>query len=250
MNQYETSFERSRVPGLLDIPDLPEVPGQSEIPGLQGVIKQAEAAERVEAPAMPVAPGQPAYSSGRPTAQQLEMALRRLEQRTEIRKSILNAIGVLIVIAAIVVLALTLWLPIFQVQRGSMTPTLIDGDVIIFNTAGKLNRGNVVAFHYGNQVLIKRIIAMGGDKVNINEDGRVYINDSPIDEPYVQELNLGECDIKLPLIVPDGQYFVMGDHRRTSLDSRSEEIGLIQQDQMIGKALLRIWPLDKLAIIN
>ena len=129
-------------------------------------------------------------------------------------------------------------------------PTLQDGEMVIFVTTGKIKSGDVVAFRYNNQVLIKRVIAVAGDLIDISEDGTVYINGVERVEPYINEKSLGECDIVFPVQVPDSQYFVMGDFRRVSLDSRSDTIGMVRRDRMIGKALLRIWPLTRLGPIR
>jgi len=160
------------------------------------------------------------------------------------------AIGALTVFAAAIVLALTLWFPVFQVQRSSMAPALRDGDVVVFVTPGGVKRGDVVAFYQGNQVLIKRVIALGGDWLDIESDGMVLLNGEPIVEPYVSEPSAGGHRAGQPLQTPDRQFFVMGDHRRTSLDSRNEEIGFVHQNRIIGKARLRIWPPDRLGIVR
>jgi len=182
---------------------------------------------------------------GNPTSEQLERALRRDKLRKETRKAVANALATLLVFAAAAVLISTLLLPVAQVQKGSMNPTLYDGEVLIFDTVGSINKGDIIAFRYNNQLLIKRVIATAGDKIDISGDGTVLLNDAMLSEPYVTQPDLGECTIKLPLNVPRDQYFVMGDHRATSLDSRSADIGLISREQVVGKLLLRVWPLSK-----
>ena len=186
----------------------------------------------------------------RPSAGQLEEMLGRALRRREIFISVRSALGVLVVIAAAVTLAITLWFPFILVQRSSMEPTLSDGEVVIFVTTRGISRGDVIAFYHGNQVLIKRVIAIEGDTVDIDSGGRVLINGEPQDEPYVSLPDAGEITLEMPCQVLENHYFVMGDHRQTSLDSRVEEIGLISRDQIVGKALLRIWPLGKLWIVK
>ena len=188
--------------------------------------------------------------TGRPSAQQLEKELRRLKRKSEIRKSIISTLSALIVTAAAVTLILTQWLPVLQVQRSSMSPTLRDGEVIIFITTGQIERGDIIAFYQGNQVLIKRVIAASGDEVDLNDDGSVLLNGAPLDEPYVIAHSMGEYDIALPALVPENRFFVLGDQRQSSLDSRSSEIGTIHQDQIVGKALFRIWPPDNLGSVR
>ena len=104
--------------------------------------------------------------------------------------------------------------------------------------------------YYNNKVLVKRIIGCPGDWVNIDTDGNVYINGELLDEPYVGEKALGECTVELPFQVPEEKYFVMGDDRPISLDSRSEAIGAVAVDQIIGKIMCRLWPLDKLGTVQ
>lgn len=179
----------------------------------------------------------------RPTAKQIEYELQRVSRRNEITKTIWDTLSTMIIIAAVVVLILNLWLPVMQVQRSSMSPTLTDGDIMLFTTIGNIKQGNIIAFHHGSQILIKRVIATNGDWVDILEDGSVMVNGNILKEPYVAVQGLGECTVTLPIQVQENQYFVMGDHRLTSLDSRSTDIGLVHTDQIIGKSLFRVWPL-------
>jgi signal peptidase I len=153
----------------------------------------------------------------------------------------------LIVFSAAVVLLLVLWFPVFQVQRSSMAPILNDGEIVIFISTGRIVHGDVIAFYHGNNVLIKRVIAAGGDWLSISADGTVYLNEEPLNEHYVQENSTGE---ELSIQVLDSQFFVMGDQRRISLDSRSMEIGLVSQEQIIGKTFLRIWPLNEFGFVR
>ena len=176
--------------------------------------------------------------------------LIQMERRRQILKSLWNAASVVLVAAAVVVLVVTLWIPVYQVQRSSMAPTLRDGEIVAFIKTGGVEQGNVIAFHHGSQVLIKRVIAIGGDAIDMLEDGTVILNGMPLDEPYVSELSAGETDMSFPLVVPEGQYFVLGDQRRTSLDSRNETIGMIREDQIIGRALMRMWPLNRFGSID
>ena len=188
--------------------------------------------------------------TSRPSAQQIENVLRRAQRRLEVRKSILGTIGSLIVVAAAVVLILNLWIPVLQVQRSSMSPTLRDGDVVAFITTGQINRGDIIAFYHGSQVLVKRVIATYRDKLEIDDDGAVTLNGVLLDEPYVNAHHIGAYDPAVPTIVTDSRFFVMGDNRIASIDSRNQEIGMIHRDQVIGKALFRIWPLDNLGLIR
>lgn len=157
-----------------------------------------------------------------------------------------STVFTLITVAAIAVLVATLWLPVLQIYGSSMTPTLADGDILFTVKTTDLEQGDIVSFYYNNKILVKRVIAGPGDWVNIDEFGNVYINSMLIDEPYLEDKSLGICDIELPYQVPDGQIFVMGDHRNTSVDSRSTSVGRVSQEQIVGKIIFLIWPLEQL----
>jgi len=185
----------------------------------------------------------------RPTSNQLGKEIQRRELSKEVRKTVLNAIKTLVVISAVAVLMATLLFPTVRVERGSMTPTLRDGEQLIIITVGRIKRGDIIAFSAGNQTLIKRVIATAGESVEIDPNGAVYIDGVILNEPYLSTASLGQCDIEFPYIVPENHFFVMGDNRDASIDSRLSEIGAIQRDAITGKTILRIWPLNRVGIV-
>jgi len=185
-------------------------------------------------------------SENRPTSEQFERELRRRELTTEALKSIFKAVKTLIVFAAVAVLLATLLFPTMQVQRGSMAPTLRDGEQLILITVGKIDRGDVVAFHLGRQTMVKRVIAVSGEWVDINEDGYVLVDGVILEEPYLYAHGTSRHNVELPYQVPDNSFFVMGDNRAISIDSRSNDFGTIHKDEIIGRAIFRIWPLSKI----
>lgn len=152
--------------------------------------------------------------------------------------------------AAIAVLVATLWLPVLQIYGSSMTPALQDGEIVFTVKTSDFGPGDVIAFYYNNKILVKRVICDPGDWINIDEDGTVYVNDEKLDEPYLTEKALGECNIEMPYQVPDGRYFVMGDHRSTSVDSRSTSVGCVADEQIVGKIIFRIWPFDRIGTVS
>lgn len=185
-----------------------------------------------------------------PPLEELEEELRREKYRRRYYSAFGSTVSTLIVVAAVAVLVATLWLPVLQIYGSSMTPTLQDGEIIFTVKTAEPETGSVIAFYYNNKILVKRVIAGAGDWVDIAEDGTVYVNESRLDEPYLTEKALGECDIAFPYQVPDGKWFVMGDHRATSVDSRSSAVGCVAQEQIVGKILFRVWPLNRLGAVK
>ena len=175
---------------------------------------------------------------------------KRLRTRKLYQSALFKTIGVLCVVAAISVLLTTLWMPVLQIYGSSMYPTLELGDLVLSVKNEKLDSGDVVAFYQGNKLLIKRVIATSGQWVDISNDGVVTVDGQMLDEPYIRELSLGNCDIELPHQVKEAHYFIMGDNRDTSLDSRASVIGDISEEQIEGKVVFRIWPLNKFGSIR
>ena len=185
-----------------------------------------------------------------PSAEQLEAELKREKYKRRYHSVLSSTIYTLITVAAIAVLVATLWLPVLQIYGSSMTPTLQDGEIIFSVKTADLEPGDIVAFYYNNKILVKRVICGPGDWVNIDEDGTVYVNEVRLKEPYLAEKALGDCNIELPYQVPDGKIFVMGDHRSTSVDSRNTAVGCVAQEQIVGKIIFRIWPLNRLGDVD
>lgn len=185
-----------------------------------------------------------------PTLEQVQNEQKRLRYKGRYRRTLKSTVAVLLVVAAIAVLVATLWMPVLQIYGTSMTPTLADGEIIFTVKTKELEPGDIVAFYYNNKILVKRVIAEAGDWVNIDTDGTVYVNDTAIDESYVVEKSFGDTNIELPYQVPDGKIFVMGDHRATSVDSRNTAVGCVGQEQIVGKILFRIWPINRLGAVS
>ena len=187
---------------------------------------------------------------GTVTVEQLEKELRRERHQRNYRSTLWSTVSVLLIVAAIAVLVSMLWIPVLQIVGESMTPSLYEGEIIVAPKGTAFGKGDVIAFYYNNKILVKRVIANAGEWVNIDADGNVYINDVPLEEPYIAEKALGDCNIALPYQVPDGKIFVMGDHRATSSDSRNTAVGCVAQEQVVGRVMLRVWPLEKLGWVG
>lgn len=185
-----------------------------------------------------------------PTIEQLKNELNRERYKHRYFLVIRSTIYSLITVAAVAVLVATLWLPVLQIYGHSMSPTLIEGEIVVTVKNSDFRPGDVVAFYYNNKILVKRVIGTPGDWIEIDEEGRVSVNQILLEEPYVQEYALGECDIEMPYQVPDGRIFVMGDNRATSVDSRSTTVGCISEEEIVGKIVFVVWPMEQFGLLN
>jgi signal peptidase I len=181
-----------------------------------------------------------------PTKKQVETERKRYRRRKAYNKALRGTVYVLTIVAAIAVLIATLVLPVLQIEGTSMEPTLTNGDIVLLAKTPRFERGDLCAFTWNNKLLVKRVIALPGDWIEIDTDGTIYLNGDKLDEPYVEHKALGECDLEFPFQVPQEQYFVIGDMRESSVDSRNTVIGCISKDQIVGKIFFRIWPFKKI----
>lgn len=178
-----------------------------------------------------------------PDVQELEAELKRVKYRSRYHSVLRSTIYTLVVVAAIAVLVATIWMPVLQIYGTSMTPTVNEDDIVISMKGSEFEAGDLIAFYLGNKILVKRCIAGPGQWVNIDESGSVYVDGTLLEEPYLTEKALGDCNITLPYQVPDNRYFCMGDHRSTSVDSRHTDVGCVSEEQVVGKIVFRVWPL-------
>lgn len=185
-----------------------------------------------------------------PSSAEVEQELKRERYKRRYRRTLKSTVFALVTAAAAAVLVATLWLPVLQIYGSSMTPTLQEGQIVVSVKVREMEPGDIVAFYYGNKVLIKRYIAGPGTWVDIAEDGTVFLNGEVLDEPYLTEKSLGICDLEFPYQVPEGTYFLLGDHRETSVDSRHSSVGCISDEQIVGKIVYCVWPFESFGTVK
>ena len=183
-----------------------------------------------------------------PTKKQVETERKRYRRQKAYNKALSGTVYVLTIVAAVAVLIATLILPVLQIEGTSMEPTLTNGNIVLLAKTTRFERGELCGFTWNNKLLIKRVIGVPGDWIEIDTDGTIYLNGEKLEEPYVQQLAFGECDLEFPFQVPQEQYFVVGDMRESSIDSRNTLIGCIPKDQIVGKVFFRVWPFKSMKL--
>ncbi len=178
-----------------------------------------------------------------PTAEQFKQELKRLRYKSGFIRSLRSTVSSLIVVVAVAIIISTMMFPALKVTGTSMTPTLQNEEIVLCSKLVNMEKGDIIAFYYNNKVLLKRVIGKAGDVIDISDDGTVCLNGEILDEPYIDEKSLGECNIEFPYQVPDNRIFVMGDHRAVSIDSRSTTVGCIAEENVIGKVFVKVWPI-------
>ena len=185
-----------------------------------------------------------------PEINELKAELDRVKYKRRYLNVFKSTVYTLVVVAAFAVLVATLWMPVLQIYGSSMTPTINEGQIVVSVKGKNFEQGDLVAFYIGNKLLVKRVIAGPADYVLVDEGGTVFVNGTELYEPYVSEKAFGECDIEYPYQVPDSRYFLMGDHRKTSVDSRSSAVGCIAEEQIVGKIVFCVWPFADFGVLE
>lgn len=149
----------------------------------------------------------------------------------------------LLTVALIAALLFNIFTHILQVvsyNGTGMEPAIKGGQTLVLLRTQKVKEGDIIAFYFNNQVLIRRVVCTGGNQIEISKEGAVSINGTQLEEPYVKDRSIGQCNISFPYHVRTGTVFVMGDNREASMDSRLVEIGTVPTDRIIGKVLIII----------
>ena len=185
-----------------------------------------------------------------PELEDIQNEMRRSKSQSKYHQALKSTAGTIVVVAAIAVLVASIFLPVLRVTGSSMQPSFAPGNVLVAVKTRDYVPGDVCSFYYNNKLIIKRVVATGGDVLEIDEDGRVSVNGLVLDESYVQAYDLGMCDIEFPYRVPDEQLFVMGDNRASSVDSRVQAFGCISKEELMGKIVVRVWPIQNFAFFG
>ena len=184
-----------------------------------------------------------------PSLTEIQHERKRIRRDAYYRQALSGTISVLVVVAAVAVLIVTLFLPILQISGDSMSPTLEHDEIVVLIKTKEFDKGDLVGFYYQGKILLKRVVALPEDEVAIDSDGNVYVNGELLEEPYVTEKGLGDCDLEFPYKVPGTGYFVLGDRRSNSVDSRNSVIGAISKEDIIGKVFIKVWPLSEIGFV-
>ena len=184
-----------------------------------------------------------------PSLKDIQTERKRIRRGDLYRKALRGTVAVLVVVAAVAVLITTLFLPILQISGDSMSPTLQHDEIVVLLKSKDFQRGDLLGFYYQGKILLKRVVGLPGDEVAIDGEGNVYVNGELLEEPYVTEKGLGDCDLEFPYNVPGTGYFVLGDQRSNSVDSRNSAIGAIAVEDIIGKVFVRVWPFSEFGLV-
>lgn len=183
-----------------------------------------------------------------PTLEQVERERKQYRWKKAYARALYSTIHVLTMVAAVAALIATLVLPVLQIEGTSMEPTLKGGDIVLLHKTTVFGRGDICGFAWNNKILVKRVIGIPGDWIEMDTDGTVYRNGEKLEEPYAEQIAFGECDLEFPFQVPQEQYFVLGDMRESSIDSRNTLVGCVENEQIIGRIFFRIWPFKSMQI--
>ena len=160
-----------------------------------------------------------------PSQDEIESELYRVRYRANFRQELSHTVFLLVVVAAVAILVAVLLLPVLRIYGSSMNDTLNEGDIVVSIKGNDLSTGDIIAFYYNNKILVKRVIGTPGDWIDLDKA-------------------LGDCNIELPYQVPESRVFVMGDNRSVSVDSRNTAVGCVAEEQIVGKIVFRVWPVD------
>lgn len=166
--------------------------------------------------------------------------------KASVVKGLVKWVVIILLLDSLLLNMMTYVFPIVRHYGEGMTPTLTGTQFLLMHKTDKVEQGDIISFYYNNNVMVRRVIAGPGDSVDIDIFGNVYVNGTELEEGYVESPTRGQTDLVYPYTVPSDSYFVMGDKREISMDSRLQEIGCIPSDRIIGKAMLSVYPLGRI----
>lgn len=176
-----------------------------------------------------------------------------IEQKIETKKPKSNKIQVILIsivafsISIFMLLSLAFNIKLLHINGTSMSPTVTEDNWVISTSHKKYTYGDIIAFYHNNVIMIKRVIALPGDTISIDSSGNVYVNDNLVDEPYLSSKALGDPEVDFPHTVHAFSYFVLGDNRIDSIDSRNIAIRDIKETDIIGKVSYSLIPFKHLS---
>lgn len=185
-----------------------------------------------------------------PSTEEIEKAYKKEYYKVNFFNIVRSTIFLLTVASAIAVLVAVLFLPVLRIYGKSMEGTLDDGNLVISLKSANFDSGDVVAFYYNNNILVKRVIATSGQWVDMDKEGNLYVNQVLLEEPYIKEKAYGQTNIEFPFQVPEGRIFVVGDNRESSIDSRNKTIGTVSEEQVVGKLIFKVWPFSEVGFVK
>lgn len=178
-----------------------------------------------------------------PSSAQIEAEIKRERHNVRFRRALRRTIITFVLIAAICAGAAYFFLPVLRVHSSSMADTIVSGDILVAVKGVEPEKDDIIAFKYEEKTLVRRVAALPGDEITLDEAGALYINGQIV-------MAASQSDLETPLIVPQGSVFVLGDNVTEAVDSRNSAMGCIDADSLIGTVYARVWPFETMTMFE